>query len=99
MDQTTRDSPFETLSDINPASPFPDDSFSKSPFSSALKSIAKFDFKTNSNTEGSFRGIIKRMQKEIDALLHENAELRSRSSAYTNDQNVKIFDDFHHKEN
>jgi len=39
------------------------------------------------------------MQKEIDALLHENAELRSRSSAYTNDQNVKIFDDFHHKEN
>ena len=91
MDQPTRDSPLEPLSDIKTASLFADDSFSKSPFDSALKSITKLDIKANSNIDGSVRNLIKRMQEEIDALLHENAELKSRGSAYTNDQNVKSF--------
>jgi len=89
MDQISRDSPLEMLSDINPASPFPDDSFSKSPFNSALKSFAKLDIKSNSSIEGSFRDIIKRMQNEVDTLLHENAELKSRGSVSTDNQNVK----------
>jgi len=99
MDQISRDSPLEMLSDINPASPFPDDSFSKSPFNSALKSFAKLDIKSNSSIEGSFRDIIKRMQNEVDTLLHENAELKSRGSVSTDNQNSnhQVFYSFEEK--
>lgn len=89
MDQINQDSPLERLSNINPTSPHADDSFLKSPFNSETKSIAKIEVKSNSTIEGSFRDVLKRMQDEMDILLHENAELKSRRSVYASYQNTR----------
>jgi len=84
MNQIVQDSTFETLSEINCISPFPDDSFSKSPFNNEPKVAPKIAIDSIPTIERPFKDIIRRMQDEIDALLHENAELKLRQSTNLN---------------
>ncbi len=54
----------------------------KGPISFDSRTNSKAHTRINSEVDGAFKDIIKKMQEEIDKLYQENAELKSRESCY-----------------